>query len=722
MIWIKKPIGLLTLLLLLNGSTFSQQNQPTQIQWNEVYPGIWKATIGKPDIVSLLSIADNIAKVSALKTLPATSFPLPQQEIAAIAYENKIYLRFPLNTQEKLYGLGLNFKTINQRGQILNLHVDHYGGVDNGRTHAPIPFYVSSEGYGVLVDAARYITVYAGTGVRADTKNAPILYDRNTDANWDAQPYSDAVEIVIPATGVNVYVFGGPTMLNAVQRYNLMNGGGCLPPKWGLGFTQRVPTLYSQQDIINEVDEFQKHGFPLDFIGLEPGWHSMAYPCTFEWDKNRYPYPDELLDTLKSRGVRTNLWFNPYVSPKSHAYKLLKPLSGTHTVWNGIVPDITMPETQQILRKTIYSSLINKGVGGFKIDEVDGFDNWLWPDVAQFPSGASAEQMRQIYGLAFQRLTTNWFIENNRRTYGLVRASNAGASSYPYVLYNDYYSHRDFITALINSSYIGVLWTPEVRASETAEEWVRRMQSVCFSPMAMINAWADGTKPWSFPEVENAVKAVASLRMQLLPYIYSTFAQYYFEGIPPFRAMNLVASYSDSSSSKPAYSNSNKENLTLHIQHDFNDQFMMGDNLLIAPLFAGENSRKVHLPPGKWYNFYTGAYVGENEVIEVLAKIEEIPLFVKNGGIVPMVPFHRHAPTINEKLPLEIRYYGEAEGTFNLYDDDGETYDYQNGTYSVTVIKASKDSNGVLQGSFLLPKEGKPFGYLTTPVWKMMTP
>ena len=90
------------------------------------------------------------------------------------------------------------------------------------------------------------------------------------------------------------------------------------------------------------------------------------------------------------------------------------------------------------------------------------------------------------------------------------------------------------------------LWTPEVRSSKTAEEWLRRMQSVCFSPMAMLNAWASGTKPWSFPEVEKQVKEIALLRMQLMPYFYTAFARYHFEGIPPFRAMNLEEGFSAS--------------------------------------------------------------------------------------------------------------------------------------------------------------------------------
>ena len=214
---------------------------------------------------------------------PKLVFLCPADKIDVKILDHKIYLRFPLEKGEQLFGLGLNFQTVNQRGRILNLHVDHYGSTDNGRTHAPVPFYVSSNGYGVLVDAARYITVYAGTGVRVDTENPPVLYDRNKDKDWDAQPYSDAVEILVPADGVEIYVFAGPTPMNVVQRYNLMNGGGCLPPKWGLGFTQRVPMLYSQDDILKEVTDYEKHNFPLDVIGLEPGWQSMSYPSTFEW-------------------------------------------------------------------------------------------------------------------------------------------------------------------------------------------------------------------------------------------------------------------------------------------------------------------------------------------------------------------------------------------------------------------------------------------------------
>ncbi|MES1216888.1 MAG: TIM-barrel domain-containing protein, partial [Bacteroidota bacterium] len=432
--------------------------QEKQLQWNQIQPGVWKGSVGKAAAISLLKVMDNTPQTAALKELPATKFPLLEEDIVFNITNGQTTLRFPLEEQEAIYGLGLNFKTVNQRGRILNLHMDHYGGSDNGRTHAPIPFYVSSRGYGVLIDAAQYMTVYVGTANRKGAKHPPVIKDRNTDKTWDAQPYSDAIEVNIPGEKVDVYIFAGPTPLNAVQRYNLFNGGGCLPPKWGLGFTQRVPTLYSQYDVLHEVKEFEAHNFPLDFIGLEPGWQSMAYPCTLEWDSTRFPHPKEFLNELSQKGIRSNLWFNPYLSPKAELYKKILPLSGSHTVWNGIVPDITIPQTKQLLKEHFLKNHLNIGVAAYKIDEVDGYDNWIWPDVATFPSGNSAEQMRQVYGMMWQKMTLDWFKEKNQRTYGLVRASNAGASSMPYVIYNDYYSHKDFITALINSSFIGVLW------------------------------------------------------------------------------------------------------------------------------------------------------------------------------------------------------------------------------------------------------------------------
>lgn len=700
--------------------SFTVSLHAQSISWTEVEPGIWKGVIGKPEEFDLLKASGAQPYHAGLQQMPAAGFPLVREEITGRVQDGKTYLRFPLEKKEQLFGFGLNFQTVFQRGKVLTLHVDNYAGKDNGRTHGPTPFYVSSKGYGVFINSARYINVYAGTAVSRDSKVPPEVKDRNLDKTWSSHPYSDGVEMLVPAAGTEIYVFAGPTMLDAVRRYNLLNGGGCLPPRWGLGFTQRMQRLTDAKGVEDEAKAFEDKGYPLDFIGLEPGWQSKSYPCTFEWDPSRFPDPKTFVWEMLKKNIRLNLWTNPYVSPEAPVYKSILAYSGSHTVWNGVVPDLSMPEARKTFFGELEKGKIDIGISGYKMDEVDGGDNYLWPDVAVFPSGHAAEQMRQTYGLMMQRYTSEIFHQRNQRTFGLVRASNGGGSSFPYVIYNDYYDHRDFITALVNSGFAGVLWTPEVRSSKTGEEWLRRFQSNVFSPMAMINAWASGTKPWSFPEVAEQVKAMANLRMQMMPYWYSEFAKYHFEGIPPFRAMYMEEGFGNPEAKTEKKQLNLEENpYEEAITKEVKDQYMAGEYLLVAPVFTGETSRKVILPKGKWYDFYTGKYAGNGEVISVTPGLDKIPVYVKDGGVIPMMPVMLHAPKAGQKVDVEIRYYGEKPGVYSLYDDDGETFDYEKGNYTfrkITVVK----KNGKLVGSITSAVKGKPdnIGKLT---FKAMT-
>jgi len=682
--------------------------QDQTLHWIKKSSGVWVAGAGQPEAVNFTSVSGVNPKLNAINAMGDVPFPLSENEIKATVFDGKTYLKFPLDLGEQIFGLGLNFQTVEQRGRILRLHMDHYNGTDNGRNHAPVPFYVSSKGYGVFINSARYLDIWVGTAVTKDSKVPMDARDRNTDKTWTAQPYSDNVSVLVPAEGVEIAIFGGPTTLDVVSRFNLFNGGGCLPPKWGLGFWHRTPTLYSDSLVLNEVREFKDHQFPLAVIGLEPGWQSKSYPCTYEWDKGRFPDPAKFVAQLRDQGVQTNLWMNPYISPESELIKKLKPFTASYTVWSGYIPDYGLPEANKIIGDHLKKHQLDIGVSGFKMDENDGFDGWLWPDVARFPSGIPAEQMRQLYGMMMQKMTTQLYREQNKRTYGLVRASNAGGSSFPFVIYNDYYSHRDFITALINSSFIGVLWTPEVRSSPTAEEWLRRMQTVCFSPLAMLNAWSDGTKPWSFPEVEKQVADVAKLRMQLIPYIYTCFAEYAFLGRPPMRAMNLVDGFTTVAEKVEGKLSSTENPYAEATRKEMKDQFMVGDNLLVAPLFTGETERKVVLPKGKWFDFYTGKFAGEAAVISVSPGLDKIPVYVRDGGIIPMFESDKCSLKAGEKNNLIIRFYGPKEASYNLYDDDGESFDYEKGAFSWRVISVIKAKDGKLKGAVSKAEKSKP--------------
>ncbi len=663
-------------------------------RFSEIAPGVWKATIGSPEDLTLLSAAGGQPQVEALAALARTTFPLPEDEIEAVATQRKVSIRLPLRADEEIYGLGVDFTSMRRTGSTFQLHVDHWGGRP-GRTHAPVPFYVSSGGYGVFIDSARYITVSVGLGVRLAAAVKPPAIDRTSHPDrWVARPRSDSIEALVPAPGVDVYVFAGPTPMDAVRRFNLFSGGGALPPKWGLGFLTRTPTAYTAAQAIDEVEAFRQRNIPLDMLGLEPGWHDHAYPTSFEWDPARFPDPAGFLARLEALHVRANLWFNPYVSPTAPLYARLLPYAGSHLVWNGIVPDYSMPAAREAFAAHLRSRIVGLApgaLGGFKIDEVDGFDDWLWPDLATFPSGHDGEQLRQTYGLLLQRTVMDVYRGLNRRTYGQVRGTNGGAAPFPFVIYNDNYRFDEYITAVANSAFAGVLWSPEVRAG-TGEDMLRRIQAVVFSPLALFNGWATDTKLWTHADVLDAIREAIVLRMRLLPYWYTTFAQYHYEGTPVIRALPLV-------------------DASLAGSDAITSEYLVGDSLLVAPIAPGVTSRTVALPAGRWFDFYTGALAGEHETITATPPLDRMPLFVRDGALLPLVAPRQFAPASDEVLPLEIRHYGTAPGSLRLYDDDGDTFDYEHGERSWTLLKDEPDASGRWHGTVTPDPNGRRWSY-----------
>ena len=379
-------ILLSVLMIFLNVSMLSYGqgiliSEMPQLQWERVLPGVWKAAIGQTGL-DPLHYAD-APNAEAIKALGEAVFPLDQAATRSQVVPGRASIRLPLAEDERIYGLGLEFSGINRRKNVYSLKVDHYGGV-KGYTHAPIPFYISSRGYGVLINSARRVKIHVGVGNRKDSR-LPERIDRTTGQNWAARPLSDAVEASVQGEGLEVYVFAGQTPLEAVQRYNLFCGGGVLPPKWGLGFWHRMHTRSSAEDIQKEIDDFRRYNFPLDVVGLEPGWQSFAYPCSFDWDSKRFPDPKAFVRSMTAQGIKVNLWENPYVAPTSRLYDKIRPFTGSHTVWLGEVPDYTLPAAQKVLLEHHQRYHLDIGVSGYKIDEVDGYDFWLWPDHATFP-------------------------------------------------------------------------------------------------------------------------------------------------------------------------------------------------------------------------------------------------------------------------------------------------------------------------------------------------
>jgi alpha-glucosidase (family GH31 glycosyl hydrolase) len=695
--------------------------------WQPIADGIWSCELG--DMSGEHRYTDLAAeppKRDAINALAPAAFPFTGEPPSFLLRDGKVTARLPAAADEQLYGFGLQLDGLRAHKKVLTLNVDHWGQ-GGGRSHAPVPFYISSKGYGVFFNTSRFLKVYCQVSNRKDSPNMPSPVDRNpmpgTEASepWDALPVGDAVEGHIHGEGLEIIVFGGATLLDVVRRYNLYCGGGTLPPMWGLGFWHRVGAGFSAEETESEVAQFKAKRTPLDVVGLEPGWMDYSYPCTFEWQKKRFPDPGALTSRLLDEGVRLNLWVNPYISPEGKLYEKMFPHSGSHTVWLGIVPDYNIPEARQLLVQQHAEDHVDIGISGYKVDEVDGYDFWLWPDHATFPSGTSGEAMRQTYGLLMQNLLyKDLFKERNQRTYGNVRSSNGAASAYPFVIYSDSYDHEQYITGISSASLCGVLWTPETRNAATAREWLNRLQTVCFSPMALLNAWASGKQPWSFPEVEDAVQRVIQLRMRLLPYLYSAFADYHFKGTPPMRAM-ILEDGGDAVSESVFQGELDGEIDPYAMEKviETSDQFMFGPSILVAPFYDDKDTqRDVILPPGDWFDFYTGKRAGSDTTITVTAEElnDQIPLFVKNGGVIPML--NRDVLNTEEMIgcDLEVRHYGQADGACELYEDDGKTFDYEQDNYRIRQLTVT--ANGL---SETLRAEGAEpmFGSVTL---KRMTP
>jgi len=682
--------------------------------WQETAPGVWKTAVGLTEQhqgLTPLQCIGALPQLTAMEKLPHAELPLELATIALHEAGGRRILSVPLQQAEKLYGMGLQFMRMNQRGRTRYLRVNSDPKQDTGETHAPVPFYISDSGYGLLIDTSRIVTIHAGSTHRQEDTAAQAVRDRNTDSAWQATLTASKIEIVLPADGADVYIFAGPQPADVVRRYNLFCGGGVLPPKWGLGFWHRVPKMFHAAEALDEALAFRHRDFPCDCIGLEPGWHSKSYPVTNEWSEERFPDPAQFVSAMRAEGFRVNLWEHPYVSPDSRIYPALKALSGSHTVWGGIAPDYSLPEARALYMKQHQQDHVEIGVAGYKLDECDGSEltnhSWMFPAHASFPSGLDGEQMRQLYGLMFQKMTADLYRNSGLRTFGLVRASNAAASSMPYVLYSDLYDHKQFIRGISNASFCGLLWTPEVRKAQNAEDWVRRMQSVCFSPMAMLNAWGDGTKPWSYPEVEPIVRHYIKLRMRLLPYLYTAFAQYREEGTPPFRAMPLVMTAAEIAQAEAHSRQAQAVGETLNTTdaaygkrtiREWDDQFMIGDSLLAAPMVAGEAEREVLLPGGIWYGFETGERYTGGQVIRVKPGLERIPLFVREGAIIPLMADRPHMPKRGERVQLELIHFGMVPGTARFYDDDGETFAYENGEAVWCKLAVTQQADGAWSG------------------------
>ena len=667
----------------------------------KIADGVWKGRIGVPEEHTPVSQRHFPMRVEALSNLLEDGFPAVADGITWRQDRRGIKLMLPMDSGEDIYGFGLQLRSMNQAGRKRMLRVNSDPAADTGEGHAPVPFYISTAGYGLFVDTFRHVEFYMGTSMEKGrsagcTEENKEHKEFSESALYALKKNQEKRTVIIDLKavgGVEFYLFAG-NVRRVVQRYNLFSGGGCLPPLWGLGVWYRTYGGSSQEDVCKTAENFRKEKMPADVLGLEPGWHSHSYSCSYKWSY-LFPEPQAMTEKLTELGYRINLWEHLFVYPTAPFYKKLLPYAGEYEVWNGLVPDFATPEARKLFADHHGEEFVRKGIAGFKLDECDNSDlnpsNWSFPDTAQFPSGMDGEQMHGAIGGLYQQLIYDIYHGENKRTYSQVRSSGALAAPLPFVLYSDLYDHRQFIRGMVTSGFSGLLWAPEVRSCEDGRDLLRRMETIMFSAHAIYNCWRIPNPPWKQVDVEKNLagefmedadyytevcRKYHRVRMSLLPYLYSAFVRYQREGLPPVRA--LVLDFEEDERVR-----------------NIDDEYMLGDRLLVAPMTAQDGTeRQVYLPAGIWHDFWDGTVFEGKRDYTYHADYDRIPVFVRGNCILPLAePVENVAA--DTVFTVRCRIYGNGGAGCVLYEDDFETFAYEQGRQNE--VRLSVEEGGRLR-------------------------
>ncbi len=496
---------------------------------------------------------------------------------------------------------------------------------------------------------------------------------------------------------LDLYIILGPTLKEVVERYTQLTGRMPLPPLWALGHQQSRYSYYPQERVLELAERYRREGVPCDVVYLDI--HYMDGYRLFTWDPKRFPNPGEMAEKLHAMGfklvaivdvgVKLDPSYPVFREGVLNDYFVRMPNGDLYVgkVWPGLCafPDFTKPEVRRwwgdLLR-----GLVERGVDGIWLDMNE-------PSVFEVPTktmdaeavhaGGPHAKVHNVYALLEAQATYEGLLRlrPGRRPFILTRAGFAGSQRYAAKWTGDNTSDWEHLWLQIPMLLsLGLSGVPFVGADvggffgrPSAELLVRWYQVAAFTPLCR-NHQCMGSydhEPWFHgPRAKEAIVRVLELRYRLLPYIYSLFYEHFRRGYPVMRP--LVFEFPDDEEAGRV-----------------DDEFLLGPSLLVAPVLReGARSREVYLPRGVWYDFWTDrAYEGPRW-LTVDAPLDTVPLFVREGAVLPMWPPMRY---VGERKPdpLYLHVYA-GSGSFELYEDDGETLEYTRGAYALTRISVER--------------------------------
>ncbi|MGF1555331.1 glycoside hydrolase family 31 protein [Paucihalobacter sp.] len=608
------------------------------------------------------------------------------------------------NEGESYYGLGDKSDHLNLKGKrFQNWATDSYAyGKETDPIYKAIPFFIGlhhKKAYG-------------------------IFFDNSFRSFFDfAQEKRNVTSFWAHGGEMNYYFIYGPEMNDVIESYTDLTGKPhSLPPLWALGFHQCKWSYYPESKVKEVTSTFRKLKIPCDAIYLDIDYME-GFRC-FTWNKDYFPDPKRMVKELADDGFKTVAIIDPGIKVDKDYWVFQEGLKNDYfcrradgpymkgKVWPGecYFPDYTKPEVRDWwsgLFKELIEEIGVKGVwNDMNEPAVMEVPNKTFPDDVRHDydgNPCSHRKAHNIYGMQMARATYHGLKKfcYPKRPFVITRSAYSGTQRYTSTWTGDNVATWEHLwianiqvqrMAMSGYSFAGsdIGGFAEQPSGELFTRWI---QLGVFHPFFRVHSSGDhgSQEPWSFDEdVTDIVRKFIELRYQLLPYLYTAFWNYVDHGAPLLKSLVLY----DQADSQTHYRT---------------DEFVFGEQILVCPILEpNAKGRRMYVPKGKWYNYWTKERVKGGKEMWVEADIDRMPIFIKEGAIIPVYPVMQY---VDEKpideLTLSI-FYKEGREDSQLFDDAHDGYDYIKGRYSLRTFKLTGRPNELIIQQH---KEGK---YITT--------
>jgi alpha-D-xyloside xylohydrolase len=544
-------------------------------------------------------------------------------------YSTSMNAVFSLSPDEKIFGCGESFTEFDKRGQKVVLWTDDANGVQNETMYKPVPFFLSSRGYGVFMHTS-----------------SPVSCDFG-------KYYSGIYSLMIGDDEADIFVFLGEPK-DILNEYTNLTGKAPMPPLWSFGFWMSRITYFSEAEGREVTKKLRENKIPSDVIHFDTGWFETDWRCDYQFSKSRFTNATKMMADFKSMGIRTCLWQLPYFVPKNTLFPeiiekglFVKDRKG-NLPYEDAVLDFSNPAAVKWYQDKI-ANLLHQGVSVIKVD----FGEAAPPDGLYY-SGKTGFYEHNLYPLRYNKAVADITRQVNGENIIWARSAWAGSQRYPIHWGGDPANTNTAMAATLRAGLsLGLcgfsFWAHDIGGfvNKKPEDIYRR-----WTPFGMLTSHtrshgAPPTEPWEYgTDFMNAFRLADNMRYQLMPYIYAQAKECTELGLPMVRA--LFIEYPDDPGS-----------------WTIDDEYLFGKDMLVAPMFENGTKRDVYLPPGQWIDYQTGKnYSGGWHTI-VAGKIPVVVL-VREGAVIPHIALAQSTAQMDwTKLDLVV-YAKDAKSVKGL--------------------------------------------------------